>query len=387
MIDATDAEVLRGIVGQIAHQVGGSATHKTLDDVLTQLGLPASASGGTKAERVDSSLEATPDEQLPRVARTVPDSHQYWTATNGSTQPPATGSRICCGPVSRTRPSPKRARREVARALDWDDLLNHYPRFRALLGALFVLDDDPFGLFTGGDNSLGARIDRHVHRNPDWTVEETFDALSAIDASDRRFALLLEGIVSGETVPDEAAQRRLVVAINPPLAAAGLHLRETGATDGYPVFELVATRLRAGRPKNLIFASPFKPDLRLSDAVDNDIEIVSNADDVLVYDRPIRTDGIRWRDLQEWWKATCRLDSDQQAKTELYRRLRQSLPADSPPQQLLFRLYYDIHREAVQDLPALLPEVWRHWDPKTVQARGAAALLACAWTSCCWSTG
>lgn len=259
--------------------------------------------------------------------------------------------------------------------MDWDDLLTHYPRFRALLGTLFVLDDDPFGLFTGRDNSLGARIDQHVHGNPDWTVEETFDALGAIDASDHRFALLLEGIVSGDTVPDEAAQRRLVAVINPPLAVAGLELRETGATDGYPVFELVSTRSRSGRPKNLIFASPVKPDLRLSDAIDNDIEIVGNADDVLVYDRPISVGGIRWRDLQEWWKATHRLDSDRQAKTELYRRLRQSLPADSPPQQLLFRLYHDIHRDAVQDLPALLPEVWLHWDPKTVQARGAAALL------------
>lgn len=26
-------------------------------------------------------------------------------------------------------------------------------------------------------------------------------------------------------------------------------------------------------------------------------------------------------------------------------------------------------------MPAMLPEVWLHWDPKTVQQRGAAALL------------
>jgi very-short-patch-repair endonuclease len=29
----------------------------------------------------------------------------------------------------------------------------------------------------------------------------------------------------------------------------------------------------------------------------------------------------------------------------------------------------------VPGLPALLPEVWLHWDPKTVSERGAAALL------------
>ena len=30
---------------------------------------------------------------------------------------------------------------------------------------------------------------------------------------------------------------------------------------------------------------------------------------------------------------------------------------------------------AVPALPALLPEVWLHWDPKTVRERGTAALL------------
>jgi hypothetical protein len=58
------------------------------------------------------------------------------------------------------------------------------------------------------------------------------------------------------------------------------------------------------RPKNLIFASPDKPDLRFRDALDNDVEIVTNADKVLVYDRPIGNDGLRWRDLQQWWADT-----------------------------------------------------------------------------------
>jgi hypothetical protein len=48
---------------------------------------------------------------------------------------------------------------------------------------------------------------------------------------------------------------------------------------------------------------------------------------------------------------------------------------DSPPQTLLFMLYHQIYRDALQDLLALLPEVWRHWDPKTVRARGKDAFL------------
>ncbi|MFJ5668494.1 hypothetical protein ACIQAR_22660 [Micromonospora chalcea] len=369
MASATDVAALRGIVGSIAHQVSQMATHTTLDDALAQLGLPASPGDGSKADRAEKSVAAVSDDQLPAVARKVLDGYEWLDA--------ATRNRIqdLLWAGQPHPPIPKRTRREVARALSWDELLDHYQRFRVLLADLFVLGGGGGFGAPGVDHSLGGRIDQHVLRNPDWTVEELFEALGAIDASDRRFALLLEGIVSGETVPDENAQRRLVATINRPLAAAGLELRETGIADGYPVFALVATRSRAGRPKNLIFASPVKPDLRLSDAIDNDIEIVSNAEQVLVYDQPIGAEGIRWRDLQDWWKATRRLDSDEEAKTQLYRRLRQSLPANSPPQQRLFDLYHEIHRDAVQGLPALLPEVWLHWDPKTVRARGADALL------------
>jgi very-short-patch-repair endonuclease len=64
-----------------------------------------------------------------------------------------------------------------------------------------------------------------------------------------------------------------------------------------------------------------------------------------------------------------------EAKRSLYQRLARSIPASSPPQRLLFDLYHEIHGAAVPDLPALLPEVWLHWDPKTVRERGREALL------------
>jgi very-short-patch-repair endonuclease len=66
---------------------------------------------------------------------------------------------------------------------------------------------------------------------------------------------------------------------------------------------------------------------------------------------------------------------DDEAKTTLYRRLRECLPESSPPQANLFDAFYRIFGPAVPSLPALLPEVWLHWDPKTVKDRGAQALL------------
>jgi very-short-patch-repair endonuclease len=130
-----------------------------------------------------------------------------------------------------------------------------------------------------------------------------------------------------------------------------------------------------GRPKNLIFASPDKPDLRFRDALDNDIEIVTNADKVLVYDRPIGNDGLRWNDLQQWWSDTEQIADATQAKRSLYTRLKASLPRNSPPQSLLFDAFFEGFRNAVPNLPALLPEVWLHWDPRTVKERGPEALL------------
>ena len=136
------------------------------------------------------------------------------------------------------------------------------------------------------------------------------------------------------------------------------------------MFSVVSTRAaRNPGPKNLIFATLAKPDIRFTDAIDNDIEIVENADEALVYDRPIGADGIRWRDLQAWWKDSKQLTDEAEAKKSLYQRLIRCLPSNSPPQRNLYELYHEIHGCAVPDLPALLPEVWLHWDPMTPRTR------------------
>ena len=40
----------------------------------------------------------------------------------------------------------------------------------------------------------------------------------------------------------------------------------------------------------------------------------------------------------------------------------------------MFRAYFEGFRHAVPFLPALLPEVWLHWDPRTLKERGPDAL-------------
>jgi hypothetical protein len=73
---------------------------------------------------------------------------------------------------------------------------------------------------------------------------------------------------------------------------------EAGEDGGYPVFAVVTTgNARNRNPKTLVFASTKKPDIRLRSVIDHDIEIIGNAQDYLVYDRPLTADGIRWCDL------------------------------------------------------------------------------------------
>ncbi len=368
-----DLMALRQAVGKAVEGLT-MYTHAELGEACERLGLPEPP-GGTKRERVDHSFAALADADLPMVAERILTSQQLRVdaATRNAIQDVLwTGGHEI----------PKRTRREIARDLDLADLVYDADRFSALLDRFWVLDDDPFGgltqaLLGGAATGLGAQIERHVFRNPgDWSTEYLFEQLGAFDASDTRFARFLEGLVVADVIPDEPGQRRIVDTVNPHLQAVGAELRETGSDGGYPVFSVVSTQSAHNRrPKNLIFASLVKPDIRFRDAIDNNIEIVENADKVLVYDRPIGGDGIRWRDLQEWWKDTKLLSSEAVAKKSLYRRLIRSLPENSPPQRNLYELYHEIHGRAVQDLPALLPEVWLHWDPKTVRERGPKALL------------
>ena len=380
MAGGTDIERLRHLVEKTAGRLT-FCTHDELGEACAGLGLPepprqaepGSEQGLSKAERVKWSLARLADEDVPVVAGRMLDGwlpRPLDAATRNAIQDILWAGQ---GAIE----IPRRTRRDIARALDLDDVTVKGERFMALLDRLWVLGGDgPLAFWAASPSSLRGQVDQHVLRNPgEWLAEVLFEQLGAIDsAGDARFARFLEGLVSPSVVPDEDAQRRVVAAVNPHLRSAGAELRETGQDGGYPVFTVTSTRAARGQPKNLIFASHVKPDIRIIDAINNDIEILSGAGDVLVYDRPTH-EGVLWRDLQAWWKDAQHLASDEEAKSTLYDRLLASLPENSPPQQNLFKAYHYIHAGAVPRLPALLPEVWLHWDPKTIKERGAAAML------------
>ncbi len=121
-----------------------------------------------------------------------------------------------------------------------------------------------------------------------------------------------------------------------------------------------------GELKNLIFAADGpKPRIVLRDALNNDIEIVENADRCLVYNRPLPEEGLTWRQLVEWWAdKTSRPVSDERGVAlDLFARLEKSL--DNDAERLILRTYARLYRTAGFDVPALIPQVYLHYDPYT----------------------
>jgi very-short-patch-repair endonuclease len=360
-------ECLRPLITQIAATV----THVALPVICQKIGLANLTPEGTKRERITTSFDALSLPELLHLAQQLLKLH-----------PPSAIKRNEIQDILWTNETypviPKKNRREIARILSVEDLYEDTRQFDLLLDKLWVLDTNPWeSLSNFTSDGLREAIQQNVYRNPgDWSVESLFDALGALDAHDRRFALFLEGLASSDLRPDEVGQRGFVSLINPLLLTCGVELRESDMKSGYPVFTLVSTSSTAmGRPKNLIFASSAKPDLRFRDALNNDIEIVTNADKVLVYDRPIGANGLSWNDLQLWWSEMNKIGHATDAKSSLYARLLTSLPTNSPPQVNFFKAFYHGFGAAVPNLPVLLPEVWLHWDPRTVNERGRDALL------------
>jgi len=357
--------MLRGFVGSLKD----TETHQQLCVICERLGMRSPGPEGSKRDRLLDSFDATSESDLIGIAENYVRYYVRDAETRNRIQEL----------IWLNTPSlevPKRFRREVANRLDGESLFLSSKHFMELLDSLWITEDPWASLLGTASTSLKSKIERHVVMNPgDWPVDHLFEELGAYICSDRRFLLFLEGLVSSDVRPNVEAQREFVNVLNAALQPCQIELRPTGEEGGYPVYTAVAVGKGVkASVKNLIFASPMKPDLRFSDAINNDVEVVSNQDQVLIYDRPIGPGGLTWQELQNWF-AEKHPSTAEMAKKALYYRLRDSLPENSPPQRLLFESYFRRFTDAIPLLPALLPEVWLYWDPKTVLERGKDALL------------
>lgn len=278
-------------------------------------------------------------------------------------------------------------RMSLARALDgWklhpseapSSVLDRFAKVKAT-GARFEYDAhgqllevhthiDLFGLFQGGTSPTERR--QAIQSNH----LALLDAYGFRSWPDSRVIRFLEFLVH-PSIRQGQEQTSLSNILNAPLAADGIELLPVEQVSGHPVLKAIQPSHGVqGRPKNLIFASTGpKPELGFSDAVNNDIVILRNAEHCLVYDEPIGDGGLRWNELVKWWAIKEHLEpSDPSTRKLLGERLAQSLA--SAPERRLFSAYFKILRPLLNDdLPALVPQVYLHYDPITLRelrARG-----------------
>ena len=210
---------------------------------------------------------------------------------------------------------------------------------------------------------------QHMVRNDDLSYKELLeDVLQVMYVSDGKFISLLNAMLHPR-VRDADDQTAYVNNINSFLATDGYGCINTKYISGEPVYAILHTeRATTPKAKNIVFASTGrKPDIVIDDSLSNDIKVIDPDNKCLVYNIPLSSNGISWDDLATWWnKGNSEYNLD--VEKNLFERLKSSL--DSPPEILFLRTYYNyIHKLGDNKLPALIPQVYCHYDPKTANMR------------------
>jgi very-short-patch-repair endonuclease len=235
------------------------------------------------------------------------------------------------------------------------------------LRRLWPIDEMPSSDFR--HTTFAGDLWQHMVINSDWSQYELLSRLGAVELSDEAFTELLELLVH-PTVRQEEQQAQWLEVINKHLRRDGFIFAEADKISGYPVYRLRPMDVGVvGTPKNLIFASigP-KPEIVLTDAIHNDLRVVKNGEHCLFYDEAIPERGLLWRDLIIWWATSQGLDAAAiETERSLYRRLARSLAPESPPEHWLFESYFEFRSVLEHRLPALIPQVYLHYDPKTFE--------------------
>jgi hypothetical protein len=155
-----------------------------------------------------------------------------------------------------------------------------------------------------------------------------------------RFFALLEKLVHPMTRRD-AEQAELVSAINDALKRDGFTLKQTAVESGYAIYGVV--RVHVGPSSGMLL----------------------------------------WSDLRDWYAGIHGVDKTEASRI-LYARLRDSvIGTNSAGEYAIFHGYYKRFSKLLDDrLPALIPQVYLHYDPYTRRERGDEnSWRGSAWTS------
>ncbi|SEG79593.1 hypothetical protein SAMN02799616_05215 [Paenibacillus sp. UNC499MF] len=212
---------------------------------------------------------------------------------------------------------------------------------------------------------------QHMINNSDWDEVYLFERyLELVTSADETFIKFLEQVVH-PLIREQDEQDDYINFINKHLSNDGYKLFLADNISGYPVYKVMKLEVGVkGKVKNLIFAAiGHKPEIIFSDSINNDIKIIKHEENCLVYDCSILHTGLLWNDLITWWADIQNIENiDQTTEISLYKRLYSSL--DSLPEKILFKWYFKFFREMFDtNFPALIPQVYLHYDPYTIKQR------------------
>ena len=222
---------------------------------------------------------------------------------------------------------------------------------------------------------LSGDMDVSITDNSPVSLQEFMKKIGLIDWPDKRFFLFIERIVHPE-VHQLEIQKQLVDQINSLLQFDGYELKQEDLQSNLPVYKVRKISVGVtGLPKYIIFASNGpKPDIVVEDAVNMNIKIVQFAEKCLVYDQPPSSGDLTWEMLLEWWGRKNLIDpQNDDVRRDFGFRLRDSL--QSKPECMLFDTYFKVFKPKLGDkLPALLPQVYLHYDPRNMDERDKPVL-------------
>lgn len=208
------------------------------------------------------------------------------------------------------------------------------------------------------------------------SVSNYLRSLGLAEWPDERFCLLIERMVLPEVQPPDK-QNHLVELFNALLQSDSHELRQEGLQSGFPLYKVRRIEKGvSGSPKYIIFASTGpKPDIVIDDAVNMSIRVVRYADQCLIYDQPPPHGDLTWKMLVEWWSKIKAEDAeDKKTRRDLGLRLRASLQSD--PEKMLFDTYFKAVKAIYGvNLPALLPQIYLHYDPRNKNERSKQELV------------
>jgi len=216
---------------------------------------------------------------------------------------------------------------------------------------------------------------QHMVRNDDITYVELFEEiLDIIYVPDSVLVHFLESLVDS-SIREDSEMAYYIGAINKLLATDGYRFQVEKRIAGRPIYKIVHGSGGIEKTtKNIIFgAYDGKPDIVISDALTNDIEIVGDSSKCLLYMLPPNSNGLSWHELVTWWNGGNE-EYDIEVEKALVSRLILSL--DSEPEKIFLRTYYNfIYKQRNNNLPALIPQVYCLYDPQSARMRGGQSYV------------